>query len=176
MISSLFSAGRRWLAIVLCWCCWDKKLIGLFVWLDSRWGPKVSRSQMVIHSPQPTNGSPNSRWAPRTGSLYEDIPLFGTFDICVSSSSTSSSSLRSIISCVLLLLLYCVVHGSSSSRSRFNWLNRDYLFFGFWQKSHKSHTAGDRPCTRSLVYLTTDRRLVESWTGTVFFCFVFFRW
>lgn len=128
---------------------------------------------MVIHSPQPTNGSPNSRWAPRTGSLYEDIPLFGTFDICVSSSSTSSS-LRSIISCVLLLLLYCVVHGSSSSRSRYNWLNRDYLFFGFWQKSHKSHTAGDRPCTRSLVYLTTDRRLVESWTGTVFFCFVFF--
>lgn len=129
---------------------------------------------MVIHSPQPTNGSPNSRWAPRTGSLYEDIPLFGTFDICVSSSSTSSS-LRSIISCVLLLLLlYCVVHGSSSSRSRYNWLNRDYLFFGFWQKSHKSHTAGDRPCTRSLVYLTTDRRLAESWTGTVFFCFVFF--
>lgn len=59
---------------------------------------------MVIHSPQPTNGSPNSRWAPRTGSLYEDIPLFGTFDICV---STSSSSLRSIISCVLLLLLDC---------------------------------------------------------------------
>lgn len=42
----------------------------------SAWGPKVSRSQMVIHSPQPTNGSPNSRWAPRTGSLYEDIPLF----------------------------------------------------------------------------------------------------
>lgn len=42
----------------------------------SAWGPKVSRSQMVIHSPQPANGSPNSRWVPRTGSLYEDIPLF----------------------------------------------------------------------------------------------------
>lgn len=47
--------------------------------------------------------------------------------------------------------------------------NRDFSFLlgGVWQKSHRSHTAKGRPCTKSLVYPTTDRQ--EWWTGTVFF-------
>jgi hypothetical protein len=38
------------------------------------WGP-VSRNQMLIHSPK-LNCSPNNRLAPRSGSLYEETPLF----------------------------------------------------------------------------------------------------
>ena len=46
------------------------------VMIGDRWG-QVSRNQMLIHSPK-LNGSPDgNRWAPRSGSLYEETPLFG---------------------------------------------------------------------------------------------------
>jgi len=42
---------------------------------SNAWG-QVSRNQMLIHSPK-LNGSPDgNRWAPRSGSLYEETPLF----------------------------------------------------------------------------------------------------
>ena len=41
-----------------------------------RWG-YAARKVMQIHEPQETGSSPESQWTPRTGSLYEDTPLFG---------------------------------------------------------------------------------------------------
>lgn len=95
-----------------------------------RWGPKVSRSQMVIHSPQPANGSPNSRWAPRTGSLYEDIPLFGMFDICVC--CRLSSHFYKIVDflCLLLLVILMLVFVFFVFMAQFTQTGF-YLFSGF---------------------------------------------
>jgi hypothetical protein len=95
-----------------------------------RWGPKVSRSQMVIHSPQPANGSPNSRWAPRTGSLYEDIPLFGMFDICVY--CRLSSHFYKIVDflCLLLLVILMLVFVFFVFMAQFTQTGF-YLFSGF---------------------------------------------
>ena len=56
---------------------WLEERNEIFFPFNNRWGQVVTRSQMVIHSPQPMAGSPSSRWAPRTGSLYEETPLFG---------------------------------------------------------------------------------------------------
>ena len=81
MAQSTQSTHRRRRGVIIllllfnCCCCYH--LILCFRWARAA----KSNKPMVIHSPQPTNGSPNSRWAPRTGSLYEETPLFGTFEI-----------------------------------------------------------------------------------------------
>ena len=122
-----------------------------------RWGPKVSRSQMVIHSPQPANGSPNSRWAPRTGSLYEDIPLFGMFDICVCC-RLSSHFYKIVDFCVFFFLLCYIdarvrllrLHGSIHS-------NGILLVFWFLTEEPQKSYSSRRPTVHEVFSLSHNR-------------------